>query len=122
MPPARAAKRRGRPCNWAHMSATPPISNQTVLFFTGRVDAPGDITTFDAWTDRSLLDSMEGGGINWPSSCRNGTCRTCFAQVLSGQVQHMVEWPGLSSDEMADGFALPCVAHPLGDVCLRRPD
>ena len=104
------------------MSATPPSPNQIAPFFTGRVDASGDITTFDAWGDQSLLDSMENGGITWPSSCRNGTCRTCLAQVLSGQVQHTVEWPGLSSEELTDGYALPCVAQPLGDVCLRRAD
>ena len=35
-------------------------------------------------------------------------------------MRHTVAWPGLSSDELADGFTLPCVAQPLGDVHLRQ--
>lgn len=90
--------------------------------FVGRIDdlATTGTATFDAWPDRSLLASMEAGGLPWPSSCRNGTCRTCLGQLLAGHVRHTVAWPGLSSDELADGFTLPCVAQPLGDVHLRQ--
>ena len=62
---------------------------------------------------------MEMGGLDWPSSCRNGTCRTCIAQLTSGQVRYDIEWPGLSAEEKAEGFVLPCVAFPCSDVTLR---
>ncbi len=92
---------------------------QTVPFFTAKLAPSGE--QFDAWPDRSLLQSAEEGQVDWPSSCRNGTCRTCLGVLVSGQVVYSVEWPGLSPEEKAEGCVLPCVAHPLSDVVLRTP-
>lgn len=64
--------------------------------------------------------SLELGGIDWPSSCRNGTCRTCLGLMLSGTVRYDIEWPGLSAEEKAEGCVLPCVAYPCGDITLQR--
>jgi ferredoxin len=75
---------------------------------------------FDAPSDQTLLQSMEAGMINWPSSCRNGTCRTCVGQLCSGAVRYDIEWPGLSAEEKTAGYVLPCVAYPVGDVELQR--
>ena len=69
----------------------------------------------------SLLEAALAAGLKLRSSCRNGTCRACIAQVLDGRVHHRVEWPGLSPDEKADGWVLPCVALPDGDVVLLQP-
>ena len=74
---------------------------------------------FDAPADAPLLLSAEAAGLALPSSCRNGTCRTCICQPSSGQVAYRIDWPGLSAEEKADGFILPCVAYPLGDVVLQ---
>lgn len=94
---------------------------QSPLFHAGQaqIDSLNPAQAFDAWTDRSLLDSMQGGGIDWPSSCRNGSCRTCLAQLEAGAVRHRVDWPSLSPEELAAGAILPCVALPLGPVRLR---
>lgn len=93
--------------------------NPPMPFFQGCVQPEGH--TFDAWPEHSLLDSMEQGGIAWPSSCRNGSCRTCIGQMRAGQVQYSVEWPGLSAEERQEGWVLPCVAHPVADVVLQDP-
>ena len=93
--------------------------SQPLPFFTGHVEPDG--VQFDAWADRPLLQSLEEGGVNWPSSCRNGSCRTCLGTLAAGEVRYAVEWPGLSAEEKAEGCVLPCVAHPLGDVVLRSP-
>ncbi len=74
---------------------------------------------FDAPADTPLLLSAEAAGLALASSCRNGTCRTCICRLHSGQVAYRIEWPGLSAEEKADGFILPCVAYPLGDVVLQ---
>jgi ferredoxin len=92
-------------------------TKETPPFFTGKI-LP-DLQQFDAWANQPLLLSMEMGGIDWPSSCRNGTCRTCVSQLESGQVRYDIEWPGLSAEEKAEGYVLPCVAHPCTDVVLR---
>ena len=73
----------------------------------------------DAWSDETLLLSLEQGGSDWPSSCRNGTCRTCIGQLRSGQVRYTVEWPGLTREEQEEGFVLPCVAFPCSSVVLQ---
>ncbi len=75
---------------------------------------------FDAWNNQPLLLSMEQGGIDWPSSCRNGTCRTCLGRLLQGSVRYEIEWPGLFAEEKAEGYILPCVAIPCGDLALQR--
>ena len=75
---------------------------------------------FAAPTDQSLFASMHQAGIDWPVSCRNGTCRTCIGQLLEGQVTYDIPWPGLSLEEKRDGYCLPCIARPLGDLVIQR--
>ncbi|MHB1113882.1 MAG: 2Fe-2S iron-sulfur cluster-binding protein, partial [Acidovorax defluvii] len=36
-----------------------------------------------------------------------------------GSVRYEIEWPGLSTEEMAEGCVLPCVAYPVSDVELQ---
>jgi ferredoxin len=86
-------------------------------FFIAIVEPDGQ--QFDAWPSQPLLTSLEQGGVDWPSSCRNGTCRTCIAQLVRGQVRYEVEWPGLSAEEKLEGYVLPCVAFPCSDLMLR---
>jgi ferredoxin len=76
---------------------------------------------FDAEPSQTLLHAAEAAGVSLPSSCRNGTCRTCICRLLSGRVRHMVEWPGLSAEEKIEGWILPCVAQALEDVVLDAP-
>ena len=96
--------------------STPPAPP----FFSGQTQPDGQ--AFDAWPEQPLLTSLEAGLINWPSSCRNGTCRTCIGQLASGQVRYEIDWPGLSAEEKAEGYVLPCVAYPCSDVTLTRLD
>jgi ferredoxin len=76
---------------------------------------------FETAADLSLLEAADASGIELPSSCRNGTCRSCICQLVSGSIRYRIEWPGVSVDEKAEGWILPCVAEPLGDVTLEVP-
>jgi len=96
--------------------STPP----SPPFFSGQTLPDGQ--AFDAWKEQPLLMSLEAGLINWPSSCRNGTCRTCIGQLTSGQVRYEIAWPGLSAEEKVEGYVLPCVAYPCSEVTLTRLD
>lgn len=69
----------------------------------------------------TLLQALLGAGVAWPASCRNGTCRACIGQLVSGTVRYTVEWPGLLPEEKAQGGVLPCVACPTSDVVLAPP-
>nr|WP_229482918.1 2Fe-2S iron-sulfur cluster binding domain-containing protein [Massilia horti] len=69
----------------------------------------------------TVLQAVEAAGVTLPSSCRNGTCRTCLCQMTSGSVRYRVEWPGLSPEEKRDGYILPCVALAQADLVLDVP-
>lgn len=85
-------------------------------FFTARIE--GEDTQVDAWADRPLLESLEQGGVDWPSSCRSGTCGTCIGRLTQGQVRYEVQWYVLSDQDLEEGFVLPCVAYPTSDVTI----
>ena len=76
---------------------------------------------FEAVAGVSLVESARRAGIVLPTSCRNGTCRTCRCQVISGRVRHLIEWPGLSEEERLDGAILPCVATAESPLRIEAP-
>jgi len=86
-----------------------------------RIELPAQGWDWPAEAGDSLLQSAEAAGVTLPSSCRNGTCRACLCQLLSGPVRYRIEWPGLSAEEKAEGWILPCVAEPVADCALAVP-
>ena len=76
---------------------------------------------FAAPASQPLLQSALAAGLDLPSSCRNGSCRSCICLLGSGRVTYRIEWPGLSLEEKREGFILPCVAYPASDVVLALP-
>ncbi|SAI57834.1 ferredoxin [Bordetella ansorpii] len=98
----------------------------------GRDGAPGSAPVYSVelrpsgWryacsSTSTLLQAAAKAGIRLRSSCRNGTCRTCMCIMLEGKVRYDTEWPGVASDEQAEGWILPCVAVPESDVVLSAP-
>ncbi|RZI81422.1 MAG: 2Fe-2S iron-sulfur cluster binding domain-containing protein [Rubrivivax sp.] len=87
--------------------------------FHARIEPMGAGLTIAA--DQPLWTTLRAAGIELPSSCRNGTCRTCLCRMVSGQVQYRIEWPGLSAEEKHEGHILPCVAYPASDLVLEAP-
>jgi len=76
---------------------------------------------FEARASAPLAQAARESGIQLPTSCRNGTCRACICRLASGRVEYRIEWPGLSAEEKQQGYILPCVAHPAGDVVIEAP-
>jgi ferredoxin len=74
--------------------------------------------SFAANADQTVLLSALAAGHALASSCRNGVCRTCICRLHSGRVTYRMEWPGLSAEEKADGWFLPCVAYPASDLVM----
>ena len=96
-----------------------PAPGTTPPVFTARLAAAG--TSFEAPAALPLLQAAERAGLALPSSCRNGSCRSCICLLSSGQVVYRIEWPGLSAEEKLEGYILPCVAHPASDVVIELP-
>jgi ferredoxin len=77
--------------------------------------------TCEASSRSTLWRSARQAGVRLPSSCLNGTCRTCLCRLRGGTIRYSIEWPGVSQDEQEEGWILPCVAQPLSDVVLDVP-
>ena len=86
-----------------------------------KITLAGQGWTFDAEASDTVLEAAEQAGIRLPSSCRNGTCRTCICLSTSGAVRYKIEWPGLSLDEKREGYILPCVAIATSDLTIEAP-
>jgi ferredoxin len=72
---------------------------------------------------QSLLEAADAAGIRLPRSCRNGTCRRCLCRLASGTILYRIEWPGVSADERAEGWILPCVSEADSrEITIEAPD
>jgi ferredoxin len=78
-----------------------------------------DQLQFPADSAQTVLQSALKADVLIPSSCRNGTCRSCVCTLLSGQISYNIAWPGLSLEEKQAGLILPCVAHAQSDLVMR---
>lgn len=70
---------------------------------------------------QTVLAAGAQAGLELPSSCRNGTCRTCLTPMRDGEVSYRIPWPGLLPEERNGHWVLPCVAYPLSDLVLQDP-
>ncbi len=68
------------------------------------------------WEPRysNLLELAEANGIEIECGCRAGNCGSCEVEILSGEVEYVVE-PGAVPDE---GACLLCVTVPRTDLSL----
>lgn len=64
--------------------------------------------------DKTILETALDLGIDLPFSCQSGLCTACRGKCISGKVK-LDEEEGLSDSEMAEGYVLTCVGHPLTD-------
>ena len=70
---------------------------------------------------QTLLQAARAAGLTLPSACRNGSCRACLCQLISGTIHYQIDWPGLLAEEKAEGWILPCVAGASSDVVIAAP-
>jgi len=77
---------------------------------------------FDCSTSDTLLYAGLAQGLTLPHECATGTCGTCRARVMSGDVE--VAWneaPGAARLKREKGDILLCQTRALGDCVLRVP-
>ncbi len=65
--------------------------------------------------DESILEALEARGLPVESSCRAGTCGTCRAGYVGGDVLHL---DYVLSDEEREAYMMLCVSRGVGDIEL----
>jgi phenol hydroxylase P5 protein len=69
--------------------------------------------------DQTILDACLRAGVWVPHSCTHGTCATCKAEVLEGEVsQGEASSFALMDFEREEGKTLLCVCKPMSDVVI----
>jgi phenol hydroxylase P5 protein len=69
--------------------------------------------------DQTILDACLRNGVWLPHSCTHGSCATCKAEVLDGDVDHGESSSfALMDFERDEGKLLPCCARPQSDVTI----
>ena len=72
-----------------------------------KMNLEGEIHTVDIQQDETILDAALRNGIDAPYACMSGTCHSCQAHLVSGEVQ-MEEAESLTEEEIAEGEILTC--------------
>lgn len=65
--------------------------------------------------EQSLLEALEGAGLEIPNLCRGGVCGQCQTRYLKGDVEHRDHY--LAPHERADSL-MPCVSRGCGSPIL----
>ena len=75
------------------------------------VELDGDTTEVEYTKGQSLLEAAVAAGLDAPSSCEEGFCGCCAAQLVSGDIT-MADDEALSDDEKNRGLILTCQSRP----------
>lgn len=83
-----------------------------------RVTLKGGTQDFSVPRNDLLLLAALNQGINYPHSCRVGTCGRCKTRLVSGRISPLVDFAlsPLTNRELRDGYILACQAKVRGPI------
>jgi 3-ketosteroid 9alpha-monooxygenase subunit B len=91
----------------------PPVEPNAPATTPSRVtvDLDGRVETIDHHPGTTVLQTARQMGLSPPFSCESGTCATCMARLVEGEVTMYVN-DALTDDEVAEGWILTCQSVP----------
>lgn len=75
-------------------------------------------TSFDMDRNDLLLMGALEQGVNWPHSCRVGTCGRCKTRLKDGRISPLVDFAlsPLTNRDLKSGYVLACQSKVRGDL------
>lgn len=89
--------------------------NSRTMKSTLTLELYGEKYVLESEDGETILDTALRNNIDAPYACMSGTCNSCQAKLLEGQVE-MPDAEALSEDEIADGEILTCCARPTTPI------
>ena len=84
---------------------------------TVQVTLDGEEITSVINGENDILRQLIDDGYEPPYSCLQGTCSTCKAKLISGEVKMKVDI-GLEEDEKENGYILTCQSTPMSETVV----
>jgi glycine betaine catabolism B len=84
--------------------------DEKITFLQSGLEAPTD-------GDLSILELAEQEGVSIPHACRSGVCGACKVRT-QGQIRYATPPNALTATDREAGYALACVAHPVGALTV----
>ncbi|HZQ86320.1 MAG TPA: ferredoxin--NADP reductase [Acidimicrobiales bacterium] len=75
------------------------------------IELTGQTATADHYPGTTILQTARQMGMAPPFSCESGSCATCMARLVEGEVSMFVN-NALTDDEVAEGLILTCQSVP----------
>ena len=72
----------------------------------------GETYVVELKPEQSLLDAALEANIDAAFACKGGSCCTCRAKIIEGEVKMKVNY-ALSASEVEQGYVLTCQSHPI---------
>lgn len=96
----------------APMVEEPTEAGEELKKQTITVKYDGETHSFEVLPHQTVLEAALELDIDLPYSCQAGMCTACLGKCVEGKIR-MDEEEGLTDKEIAQGYVLTCVSHPM---------
>ncbi|BAM42513.1 ferredoxin [Theileria orientalis strain Shintoku] len=83
-----------------------------------RLILPEGEKVIESSEDEYILEAAENQGIELPYSCRGGSCSTCAAALVIGEIDNC-EQSYLSDEQIKQGYCLLCTSYAKSDCTIK---
>uniref|UniRef100_A0A3B0MV09 Ferredoxin n=1 Tax=Theileria annulata TaxID=5874 RepID=A0A3B0MV09_THEAN len=87
------------------------------LYYAVKLVLPEGEKVIESSEDEYILESAESQGVELPYSCRGGSCSTCAATLVSGEIDNS-EQSYLDDDQVKKGYCLLCTSYAKSDCTI----